>query len=108
MLDGRQQRAAPLRIRQRDSSLLSAVRRNNNETAHALAVIYEALRHTLVKATLASACRGLQRLLIGAAELLGTGGTIAVGVVLALLVVAWAVNRIIHRPERKVWLPTPG
>lgn len=49
--------------------------------------------------------RGLQRILITAAQFLGTGGTIAVGVVLLLLIVAWAANRIIHRPERTVWLP---
>jgi hypothetical protein len=49
--------------------------------------------------------RGLQRILITVAELLGTGGTIAVGVLLLVLVVGWAARRIIHRPERTVWLP---
>ena len=49
--------------------------------------------------------RGLQRLLIGVAEILGTGGTVAVGVVLLVLVLGWAARRIVHRPERTVWLP---
>lgn len=49
--------------------------------------------------------QGLQQLLIWAAELLGTNGTIAVGVVLLVLILGWAANRIIHRPERTVWLP---
>ncbi len=49
--------------------------------------------------------RGWQRLLIWAAELLGTGGTIAVGVLLGVLILGWAAKRIIHRPERTVWLP---
>jgi hypothetical protein len=49
--------------------------------------------------------RGLKQLLITVSEALGTGGTIAVGVVLLLLIVGWAAKRIIHRPERTVWLP---
>lgn len=49
--------------------------------------------------------RGLQRMLITVAEILGTNGTIAVGVVLLLLVVGWAAKRLIHRPKRTVWLP---
>ncbi|SIN78747.1 hypothetical protein SAMN05444166_0852 [Singulisphaera sp. GP187] len=49
--------------------------------------------------------RGMQQMLIKVAEILGTGGTIAVGVVLLVLIVGWAVQRIIHRPERTVWLP---
>lgn len=49
--------------------------------------------------------RGLQRILITVAEILGTNGTIAIGVVLLLLVLGWATNQIIHRPERTVWLP---
>jgi hypothetical protein len=32
-------------------------------------------------------------------------GTITVGVILLLLIVAWAAKRIIRRPERTVWLP---
>jgi hypothetical protein len=52
--------------------------------------------------------RGLQRMLISLAEMLGTTGTIAVGVLLLLLVVGWAAKRIIHRPERTVWLPEPA
>ncbi len=49
--------------------------------------------------------RGLRRLMITAAEMLGTNGSIAVGVALLLLIVGWAAKRIIHRPERTVWLP---
>jgi len=49
--------------------------------------------------------RGLQRLLIWAAELLGTGGTVVVGVLLLALILGWAAKRIIHRPQRTVWLP---
>jgi hypothetical protein len=49
--------------------------------------------------------RGLQRMLIGIAETLGTGGTIAVGVLLLALIGGWAAMRIIRRPERTVWLP---
>jgi hypothetical protein len=52
--------------------------------------------------------RGLQRLLIWVAEILGTGGTVAVGVVLLVLVLGWAAKRIIHRPERTVWRPEPA
>jgi hypothetical protein len=52
--------------------------------------------------------RGLQRLLIGAADILGPNGTIAVGVVLLVLILGWAARRIIHRPERTVWLPEPA
>jgi hypothetical protein len=52
--------------------------------------------------------RGLQRLLITVAELLGTGGTIAVGVVLLALVLGWATMRIVRRPRRTVWLPVKG
>ncbi len=49
--------------------------------------------------------RSLQRLLIWVAELLGTGGTIAVGAVLLALILGWAAMRVIKRPERTVWLP---
>jgi hypothetical protein len=49
--------------------------------------------------------RGLQRMLIWIAELLGTGGTVAAGVVLLALILGWAAMRIIKRPERTVWLP---
>jgi hypothetical protein len=48
---------------------------------------------------------GFKRLLIWAAELLGTGGTVVVGVLLLVLILGWAAKRIIHRPERTVWLP---
>jgi hypothetical protein len=49
--------------------------------------------------------QGLQNLLIGVAQMLGTGGTIAVGAVILALVVAWAAKRIVHRPQRTVWVP---
>lgn len=49
--------------------------------------------------------RGIKRMLINAAEVLGTGGSIGVGVLVLALVLAWAVRRITHRPERTVWLP---
>jgi hypothetical protein len=49
--------------------------------------------------------RGFQRIMISLAEILGTNGTILVGVVLLVLIVGWAAKRIIHRPERTVWLP---
>ena len=49
--------------------------------------------------------RGLQQMAVWVAELLGTTGTIIVGVVLLLLIVGWTAKRIIHRPERTVWLP---
>jgi hypothetical protein len=49
--------------------------------------------------------RGLKRLLIAVAEFLGTGGTMAVGAVLLVLILGWAAMRIIRRPERTVWLP---
>lgn len=49
--------------------------------------------------------RGLKRLLISIAEMLGTSGTTAVGVVLIVLIVGWAAARIIKRPERTVLMP---
>ncbi len=42
---------------------------------------------------------------VGRTRGLGTGGTMAVGVVLLVLILGWAAMRIIHRPERTVWLP---
>lgn len=52
--------------------------------------------------------QAFQRMLIGAAEIMGTGGTKIVGIVLAVLVVAWAISRLVYRPVRTVWLPTPA
>lgn len=49
--------------------------------------------------------RGIKRLLAWLGELLGTGGTIAVGVVLLALVLGWAVSRLVRRPQRSVWVP---
>jgi hypothetical protein len=49
--------------------------------------------------------RGMQWMLISVAELLGTNGTIALGVALLVLIVGRAATRIIRRPERTVWLP---
>ena len=51
--------------------------------------------------------RGLEQLMIRAAEILGATGTVVVSVALVVLVVGWAARRIIHRPERTVWLPEP-
>ncbi|MDR3621634.1 MAG: hypothetical protein P4L85_19945 [Paludisphaera borealis] len=48
---------------------------------------------------------GMQRMIFWAAELLGANGTLAVGVALLLLILGWAAQRIIRRPERTVWLP---
>lgn len=42
---------------------------------------------------------------VEAGQLLGPIGTIAVGVVLLTLIVAWAVRSITRRPKRTVWLP---
>ncbi|QDV36572.1 hypothetical protein [Tautonia plasticadhaerens] len=49
--------------------------------------------------------RGMKRLLAGVAEVLGTTGTIAVGVLLLVLVMGWAYRRLSKRPQRTVWLP---
>jgi hypothetical protein len=49
--------------------------------------------------------RGLRQLVVWIAEMLGMGGTIAVGVLLLALVVGWAATRIVKRPQRTVWLP---
>lgn len=48
---------------------------------------------------------GFLRLLKWAGQLLGPAGTIAAGVVVMLLIVAWAVRSVSHRPTRTVWLP---
>jgi hypothetical protein len=48
---------------------------------------------------------GMQRMLIGAAELLGVGGALAVGAGLLALVLGWAAMRVVKRPERTVWVP---
>lgn len=52
--------------------------------------------------------RGLKKMLINIAEVLGTTGSIAVGVLAVALALAWAVRRITHRPQRTVWMPTPA
>ena len=44
-------------------------------------------------------------MLIMVAEILGPNGTMAAGVVLAVLVVGWLAMRIFRRPERTVWTP---
>jgi|GEM_PF-2314169 len=49
--------------------------------------------------------RGIKRLVAWLGELLGTGGTIGVGVVLLALILAWAVHRLVRRPQRSVWVP---
>jgi hypothetical protein len=52
--------------------------------------------------------RGLKRMLIWVAEILGPTGTIAVGAVLLVLILGWAAARVIRRPQRTVWLPEKG
>ena len=49
--------------------------------------------------------RGMKRMLLSVAEMLGTTGITIVGGVLLLLIAAWAVRRITHRPMRTVLLP---
>lgn len=49
--------------------------------------------------------RGLKQLMVRLAEMLGTSGTMALGVVLLLLVLGWAAARVFKRPQRTVWRP---
>jgi hypothetical protein len=49
--------------------------------------------------------RGFKQILLWVAEMLGTTGTIAVGVVLLALILGWAAARVVKRPERTVWVP---
>ena len=49
--------------------------------------------------------RGLKRLLIFAAQILGTKGSMAAGVVLGVATLGWMIRRIVRRPERAVWVP---
>jgi hypothetical protein len=44
-------------------------------------------------------------MLLMIADTLGTGGTIAVGILLLALIDGWAAMRIVRRPERTFWLP---
>lgn len=48
---------------------------------------------------------GFFRMLKWAGQLLGPVGTIATGVVLLIVIVAWAVRSVTHRPKRTAWLP---
>jgi len=50
--------------------------------------------------------QGMQQMLVWVAELLGTNGTLALGVLLLVLIVGWAIARIARRPERTVWQPS--
>jgi hypothetical protein len=52
--------------------------------------------------------RGLKQLMVWLAEILGTSGTIALGVVLLILVLGWAAARVFKRPQRTVWRPEAG
>jgi hypothetical protein len=52
--------------------------------------------------------RGLKQLMAWLAEMLGTSGTIALGVVLLILVLGWAAARVFKRPQRTVWRPETG
>jgi hypothetical protein len=47
--------------------------------------------------------QGLKRLMIMVTEMLGVNGLYVVGALLLTLVVGWAVNRLVHRPQRTVW-----
>ncbi|WP_435017504.1 hypothetical protein TA3x_005119 [Tundrisphaera sp. TA3] len=49
--------------------------------------------------------RGLQRIFIGIAETIGTTGSIAIGVALLVLVLGWAIRRLVVRPVKTVWKP---
>lgn len=49
--------------------------------------------------------QGLQRMLNGVAGMLGTTGTVALGVVLLALVLGWAVRRVVRRPQRTMLVP---
>jgi hypothetical protein len=42
------------------------------------------------------------------AEMLGTNGSIALGMVLLILVLGWAAARVFKRPQRTVWRPEGG
>jgi hypothetical protein len=52
--------------------------------------------------------RGAQQLMVWLAEMLGTSGTMALGVGLLVLVVGWAAARVFKRPQRAVWRPQTG
>jgi len=49
--------------------------------------------------------RGLQTLMMGVAQSLGMSGTMALGAILLVAMLFWAALRVIHRPERTVWVP---
>ena len=49
--------------------------------------------------------RGIKRFFVFIASMLGTNGTIAVGVLLLVAFIAWAVMRVVKRPQRLVWGP---
>lgn len=49
--------------------------------------------------------QGMKRMLIMIGQTLGPNGAIAVGAVLAALILGWMAMRIVKRPERTVWRP---
>jgi len=49
--------------------------------------------------------RFFKRIVVFIAELLGTNGTIAVGVLLLAAFLGWSIHRIVKRPQRLVWGP---
>jgi len=49
--------------------------------------------------------RGWKKLIYFVAEMLGTRGTIILGVVLLVLFVGWAIRLIVKRPQRLAWGP---
>ncbi len=50
-----------------------------------------------------SRSRGLKRIILMVAELLGPTGTLVVGAILLIAFVAWGVKQIVKRPQRTVW-----
>lgn len=49
--------------------------------------------------------QGMQKLLIGVADTLGYNGVLAVGALLAAVILTWLAMRLVKRPLRTVWLP---
>jgi hypothetical protein len=49
--------------------------------------------------------RGLKQLAVFVANILGPNGTLAVGGLVVVASIAWAVMRVVKRPQRLVWGP---
>ena len=50
--------------------------------------------------------KGVQRMMIMVADLIGYNGALALGALLAAWVLYSTVSRVVKRPQRTVWLPT--